>query len=94
MLAPTTEIVKRSTTQLPLCADVSRSNLHSEKRVENARLAELAGLHDLHRFQIGLFEMKPVGDHQLYVIFPSGVDHRLAFLFRDGHRLFAQNMDA
>ena len=77
-----------------LRADVARVDLHREGRVEKPRIADLARLHDLDRAEIGFLEMQPVGDHQLDVVLLAGVDHPLAFVRGDGHRFFAQHVNA
>ena len=46
------------------------------------------------RFQIGTLEVQPVGDHELDAVAPRHLDHPLAVLRSDRHRLLAENVQA
>jgi hypothetical protein len=62
--------------------------------MEDGRLTEPAGGDEVHRFEVGLLEMKPVRGHQVDTVPVRGLDHVLALALGDGQRLLAENMDA
>ncbi len=86
------DVVQRAPAVGALRADVTGPHAHRERRVEVLRLADPASPNEVDGVEIHLLEVQAVGDHQLDPTGGAGLDHPLAFLHRDRHRLLAENV--
>ena len=67
---------------------------HRERRVEELGLADAPASDQIDRLQVDLLEVQPIRNHQLDAILAAGVDHPLAFVGGDRHRLLAEHVNA
>jgi hypothetical protein len=88
------DIVERAAAHTGLRANVSGTDCHREGRVEKLRLSDSPLLDEVHDFQVDLFEVKAIGNHEFHAMVTAGLNHPAAFGDGHGHRFLAQDVDA
>ena len=88
------DVAQRTAGVNALGARVVGRHLLREDRREEPGLADLAAAHELHRREVRLLEVEPIGDHQLDPAPLAGGDHPFGLGAAGGDRLFAQHVNA
>lgn len=88
------DVVESAAAKLAFGADIAGGDLEGEQRVEIFQVSDFTGVSDFLHVEVGFFEMEAIGDHQLGFGVIGGLNHAAAIFSGDGHRLFANHVDA